>query len=190
MFTNNDFIAFKQGNEQAFKAIFDCYYKGLFFFAKKYLADDSEVEDLLQEVFRMLWEKKATLKDALALKTFLYVSTRNRALNIIRHNKIVTEHQNEFIAKVGDLSYFKNQLIEEETYRLLINAINELPAQSQKVCKMLMNGARNVEIAEVLGITTSTVKYHKQQAFSILREKLGEQILILPVLVALFESCQ
>lgn len=188
MITKEDFIAFKSGNREAFKIVFDSYYKGLFFFTKKYLTDDAEVEDLLQEVFTMLWEKKDTLQDALSVKAFLYVSARNKALNEIRHKKVVDEHQKELAGSLKEASYFKNHLIEEETYRILITAINELPEQSRQVCKMVMNGVRNVEIAEELSISTSTVKYHKQQAFALLRQKMGDHVHIIPWLLALFDA--
>jgi len=187
MITINVFNDFKSGKLEAFKLVFDSYYKTLFLFSKKYISDESEIEDLLQEVFTMLWEKKATLNNVMSVKAFLYVSVRNRALNIIRHQKVVEEHQQDMFRELAGESFYRNNLIEEETYRILISAINELPSQTQKVCRMVMNGTRNVDIAEELKISTSTVKYHKQQAFSILKKKLVNHIFVLPLLMALFE---
>ncbi|MCT4586484.1 MAG: RNA polymerase sigma-70 factor [Carboxylicivirga sp.] len=188
MINTEDFNSFKKGDKRLFKQVFDSFYKGLFLFARKYIASDSEVEDLLQEVFVMLWEKKDQLADAMSLKAFLYVSVRNKALNKLRHQKVVDEHQKEMLLNLSGEAFYKENLIEEETYRLLLNAIDTLPVQTRRVCQMVMNGARNVDIAEELEISKHTVKYHKQQAFSVLREKLSDYVYVLPILIALFET--
>ncbi|WP_430812426.1 RNA polymerase sigma-70 factor [Carboxylicivirga sp. 1411-1] len=188
MLTEDEFRKFKSGETQLFKQVFDSFYKGLFLFAKKYIHDDVAIEDLLQEVFTMLWEKKNTLNDVNSVKAFLYVSVRNKALNTLRHQKVVDEHQREMIQVLQGEDFYKNNLIEEETYRLLLAAIDLLPEPTLQICRMVMNGVRNVDIADELEISTSTVKYHKRQAFAFLREKLGEQVFLLAFLISLFEN--
>ena len=187
MFEPQDFKAFQKGDRLAFKKIFDTFYKGLFLFAQKYITESDTAEDLVQEVFVMLWEKYDTIEDLSTLKAFLYVSVRNKALNHFRHQKIVAEHQKEVIHAKSEESFFKNHLIEEETYRLLLDSIEQLPEQTKKVCMMSMNGIQNAHIAEELELSTSTVKYHKKQALSILRERLKDHIYLLPIIAHLLD---
>lgn len=184
------FEEFKSGNEVAFRMLFDQYYKALFLFAKRYLTDENEIEDVLQEIFIMLWEKRDGLKDVQSLKAFLYVSVRNKALNILRHKKQIDKHQNEQLESMEDESFYAQNLIDTETYRLLNEAIDKLPAQTQTVSRLSLNGARNTDIAEQLNITTSTVKYHKQQALKLLKQHLGNNLALIYLIAALFNQHQ
>lgn len=187
MINLNDLKSYQKGDRHAFKKIFDAFYKGLFLFAQKYVTESDIAEDIVQEVFVKLWEKRDTIKESSSVKAFLYVSVRNKALNHFRHQKIVNEHQKEMVhEKSGDL-FFKNHLIEEETYRLLLDSINLLPEQTQKVCIMSMNGVQNAQIAEEMELSSSTVKYHKKQAITILKEKLKDHLYLLPIVSQLLD---
>ncbi|MCT4613573.1 MAG: RNA polymerase sigma-70 factor [Marinifilaceae bacterium] len=187
MIDNKEFKKFKKGDRIIFKKVFDSFYNGLFLFANKYVNNHQESEDILQEVFSMLWNKKDEIKNADSLKAFLYVSVRNSALNIIRRKKLVDNSNSQLKIDLYDEDFYKENLIEEETFRILIQAIETLPSQTSKVCKMVLNGSRNIDIAEELGITTHTVKYHKQQAFSELKKKLSNHIYLCVLLSAFFE---
>ncbi len=182
-----DFQYFQSGDRQAFKKIFDTFYKALFLFAQKYIKEIDAAEDLVQEVFVKLWEKRETIDDLSTLKSFLYVSVRNQAFNHLRHSKLIDQHKEEVKYKILGESFFKNHLIEEETHRLLLQAISELPLQSQRVCTMSMNGVKNAVIAEELKISISTVKYHKNQILSTLRDRLKDHLYLLPLFIILLD---
>lgn len=182
-----DFQYFQSGDRQAFKKIFDTFYKALFLFAQKYIKEIDAAEDLVQEVFVKLWEKRETIDDLSTLKSFLYVSVRNQAFNHLRHRKLIDQHKEEVKYKILGESFFKNHLIEEETHRLLLQAISELPLQSQRVCTMSMNGVKNAVIAEELKISISTVKYHKNQILSTLRDRLKDHLYLLPLFIILLD---
>ncbi|MCT4602297.1 MAG: RNA polymerase sigma-70 factor [Marinifilum sp.] len=168
-----------------FKKIFDTFYKGLFLFAQKYIAECDVVEDIVQEIFIKLWEKRDTIENTSAVKAFLYIGVKNKALNYFRHQKIVQKYQKEMIQLKSQESFFKNHLIEEETYRLLLQSIKQLPEQTRKVCILSMNGVKNAQIAEQLDISTSTVKYHKKQAITILQGKLKDHLYLIPIIIRL-----
>ncbi|NOU62078.1 RNA polymerase sigma-70 factor [Marinifilum caeruleilacunae] len=187
MITPRDFESFKKGNRVVFKQIFDTFYKGLLIFARNFVQESDVAEDLVQEIFVKLWEKRETIENPTTIKAFLYVSVRNRALNHIRRSKIIQEHQKEEIQFKSSESFFKNQMIEEETYRMLLQAVDELEGQTKKVCVMSMNGVQNAQIAEELNLSTSTVKYHKTKAFDILRSRLKDHIFLLPILAQLLD---
>ncbi len=175
-------------DKQVFKKIFDSFYKGLILFAKKYVIDPDLAEDIVQEVFVMLWEKRVDMKNIDAVKSLLYASVRNKALNHFRHQKVIDRHHEEMKQELSQEFFFKNHLIEEETYRLVLQAITELPEQSQKVCVMSINGVKNAQIAEELEITTSTVKYHKTKVISTLKSRLSNHVYLLLLLINLIDS--
>jgi RNA polymerase sigma factor (sigma-70 family) len=68
-----------------------------------------------------------------------------------------------------DSSEINNLIIEEETHRLIYNAINELPAQCRKVLLLSINGLKNNDIAQELDITVNTVKTQKKIAYKQLK---------------------
>ncbi len=67
---------------------------------------------------------------------------------------------------------FQEQLIQEETYRLISNAIAELPVQSGKIMRLALEGKQNKEISEILGIAVTTVKTLKYNALKMLKNSL------------------
>ena len=69
-------------------------------------------------------------------------------------------------------------LMQEEIYRELYVAVRELPEKCQKVFGLHLEGKKNDEIAEILGISVLTVKSHKQNAIHILKEKMGNLFLL------------
>ena len=182
-----DFEGFKRGSKESFRKIFDTFYRGLFLFAQQYVSENDLAEDFVQEVFVTLWEKRNTIEDYTTIKAFLYVSVRNKALNHIKHQKVIAQHQKEVIQTKSQTTFFMKHLIREETYRLLLQAIDELSGQTKKVCVMTMQGLQNAEIAEELQLTTSTIKYHKKQAFKYLRERLKDHLYLLPLIIDLLE---
>ena len=102
--------------------------------AGKLVANREVAEDIVQDVFIRLWEKKAEYDKIPDFRTFLYVAVRNLCYNyLIDKKKTIDFSQIELPDK--QLS-FQEQLIQEETYRLISNAIAELPVQSGKIMQI------------------------------------------------------
>ncbi len=167
-------ILLENGIRLAFRTIFDCYARSLVLFADRYLTCREESESIVQDVFILLWESDVRFKDELSVKSYLYITTRNKCLDILRHRKV--EHSflaNSRSEEEVDPGYIKC-LIEEETRRLIFSAIEALPEQCRKVCLLNLEGKDNTEIANLLNISLNTVKFHKKNAYKILREKLQQ----------------
>ena len=69
-----------KGNLLAFNTLYNWYSNRLYRFALGYLKSEAEVEELVQEVFTIIWEKRTGLKDELSFKSFLFTI----AFNLIR----------------------------------------------------------------------------------------------------------
>jgi len=80
---------------------------------------------------------------------------------------------------------FKNTILEEETYRILYQAINELPEQSAKIMKLTLDGLQNQEISERLGVSVNTVKTLKYNSIKKLRSQLKDFYYIIPLFLGL-----
>jgi len=157
-----------------FKVLFDQYFKALVLFADRYLECREESESIVQDTFMMLWEKKPYFENSLALKSWLYKTVRNKALNVIKHQKILKEFSQEQFQEKSSEFYYMQSLVEEETRRLLFEAIAQLPEQCRRVCLLNLDGHDNQEIAVLMNVSVDTVKFHKKNAYRILREKLKQ----------------
>ncbi len=79
--------------------------------------------------------------------------------------------------------FFRDQVIEEETYQLVHKAVNQLAEQSRKIIQLSLQGYSNQEIAEQLHISVNSVRTLKQNAYKKLRKILKEHFYLLPVVL-------
>ena len=166
----------QQGNRVAFKQFFEGFYPSACVFAKKYLNDMAMAEDVAQDAFIEFWKKKERFSDYRAVKGFIYTVTRNNCLNQIRIRNL----REEILRKeLTSDDYFYELVQEEETYRIIYQAINNLANQSRKIILLSMKGYKNPEIAEELYISVNTVKTLKKNAYKELRNKLKDHVFVL-----------
>lgn len=107
------------------------------------------------------------------VKAFLYTAVHNKALNELEHSKVVYEYAQNVIEKKKD-SFFHDAIVEEETYRIVSEAINKLPDQMKAIMQLSLEGKKNAEIADRLNISTETVHTLKKIAYKKLRENLKD----------------
>lgn len=146
-------------------------YPGMKMFAVKYLGDNYSylAEDCVQNVVFKSWKRRKDFDTLNSLKSFMYTLIKNEAISY--HRKQNTYQK--YAEQCSKDTVFKDLLIEQEVKTHLYNAINELPEKYKRVFELsFINGLKNVEIAEILGISDSSVKKQKAQALKILKDKL------------------
>ncbi len=115
-----------------FKKIFDTYYRSLVLFASKYVDDKEDAIDIVHETFLSFWEARKNIREISLVKSYLYSTTRNKALNFNRKSKKSINVSDENLLKV-ESEEFLHDYIEEETLRLFYNSINHLPPKTREV---------------------------------------------------------
>ena len=80
-------ISYNNINRQLFEQLFREHYNALCNFAIRYLHDNDSAQEIVQEVFINLWQKKETITSDKSVKSYLFTSVKNRCLNYIRDNK-------------------------------------------------------------------------------------------------------
>lgn len=169
----DDFAEFRKmrnGDIKAFEHLFMSLYPGMCSIADRYLNDEIQSKDIVQEAFIKLWGKREEFQDIVSVKSYLYTAVRNLCLNYIRdHRKTM-----EIPGVLPDRAEpdFKSLIIEEEAIRALYAAIDRLPAQTSRVIRMSLKGLKNQAIAEELGISVNSVKTLKYNALHTLRKEL------------------
>lgn len=174
-------IRFQQGDKGSYRLLFDFLYPSMCLFAHKFINDYDDAEDITQEIFIALWHHRTRFKDLDHIKSFLYLSIRNKCLNLKKHRLIRKNYAENFPA---DNEYsFEENIIETDVIQNLNTAIESLPGQQKQVILQSIQGHTNDEIAENMQISPNTVRYHKKAAYKLLREKLRSSSLILAVLL-------
>lgn len=159
------------GNRKVFKSIFEDYYRPLCGFSRKFIDDSDMCDDIVQESFLGLWNKRSEITSYNAIKSYLYSSVRNASLNYLRHEDVKNKNEANILALSSEW-YYEDSLIEEEVYSQIYEAIKDLSPQSRKVIIMTMNGLTNPEMASELDVSVNTIKTIKQRGYQFLRDRL------------------
>ena len=160
---------FNAGSERAFKKLYDSHFGAACSFVAQYVADTFTVEDIVQETFIHIWEKRGTYADFVHFKAYLYKSLRNNTLLFLR-DSCPSEEPDASVP--DDTDNALQAIITEEVHREIIAAIKKLPQERQKIIELTMLGDSQEEVARKLGISVNTVKTQKRMAYAFLREEL------------------
>ena len=121
-----------------------------------------------------LWRRRESLARDSSPQAYLFQSTRNRALNHVRHERVERGGEPDVMGLAAVGASAPAQLIEEEIEVALKSAVAELPPRCREVFELSRtHGLRYSEIATVLGISVKTVEAQMGKALRILRERLA-----------------
>ncbi len=166
----------KSGNREAFREVFNAFFKPLCGFANRYVVNHAEVEDLVQEVFVVFWENKANFSHSNSIKTFFYTSVRNKCLNHLKQLAVRLKHEDSLVRELESDHLIANVIIEDESFNQLYIEIKKLPESSKKIMLLALKGLKNKEIASELNISENTVKTQKKIAYRKLKDKLSPSL--------------
>ena len=157
------------GSESAFKQIFSTLNHKLCFFARGFVKDPAEAEDIVQEAFIKLWDRKESFKDLTSLNAFLYLSIKNSCINYLKHIKVADKYLSTLEEPV-DHQLMVHKMIEAEVLTEIHKAILGLPEGSRKIIQLsYFEGLSNQQVADHLNISINTVKTQKIRALRALR---------------------
>lgn len=166
--------ALAAGQAQAFEALFAAYADRLVRYVRRYLRSREEAEDVVQDLFLVLWDRRAELERVRDLEGYLYAAVRNRAMSQLKRRR--TEARWREQAGGADSSEpvvgpdpFE-PVASAEAAAALQRAIDSLPPRQREVVLRYWRGERNVEIAAALGISPMTIGVHLNRAIKRLRE--------------------
>lgn len=169
-----------------FDQIFQKYYHSLFLYGLKFIKNENDVHDILQEVFVTVWENEKYKLSEVHLKFYLFNSVRNGCFNYFRHQSVINKHieHKSLSLQLNELDFYKSgetSLIENEDLEKIYAAIDSLPENYKEIIELSrFEGLKNKEIAERLQVPIRTVETRLFRALSSLRKILsGKQILIL-----------
>lgn len=173
-----------------FRDIFLKYYSPLCLYALRYVKDTNIAEDIVQDVFTAVWQKREEIDFDLPIKPLLYKYTHNKTLDYLKSSNFNTERLDEYVGYTALDNYVRDLVANQIEDDLNVKELNEeiqqcienLPDQCKKVYRLSrIDNLKNKEIAEKLDISIKTVEKHISKALCEMREHLNKKGL-LPVL--------
>jgi RNA polymerase sigma-70 factor (ECF subfamily) len=164
----------RAGDESAFDAVFRAHYPRLVKMAEWVVGERASAEEIAQEVMLELWRRRDSLQVEQSFGAYLVRSTRNRALNHVRHQRIVARELAAAALESHESPGTDAEMLGLELERAVRDAVAALPARCREVFELSrVQGMRYVDIAGALEISIKTVEKRMGQALSELRERLA-----------------
>jgi len=184
----------QKGNPEAFKEVFRLLYPRLKGYCKLFVPDENEAEDLIQECFITLWEKRNTIDVQKRIESFLFVIIRNKCLNFLKNKRLDSENISTENLQVAELQYLyqldlaekEEKSLEEMLIASFQEAVDSLPKKMKAVfvqCKL--EGRKQKEVAEEMGISIKMVEKQIAKAKIHIREQLFKKYPAMVVLIAM-----
>ena len=173
-------------NTQDFGNLYERYYSMLCVIAYEFTRDKILAEEMVEETFLELWEKRDLINITSSVKNYLIKSTQNTCLQHIRRKKIYTQSLDSNIPDQipwGD-DYPLGMLFERELSEIIDQTIQKLPEQCRKIFLLSRDEELSyAQIAVVLGISENTVKTQIKKALLRLRISLKDYMMLLILLM-------
>ncbi len=163
----------REGDDLALKLIYDKYWTHLYTSAYNMLHDQPACEDIIQDLFINLWNKREQIEIKASLKSYLFASVRYEVYRQVRHGSVREEIFENIQDRLQTPSEYGN--IE---HRELLSFVNSIVNNLSEKCKVVYKLSReeqlsHKEIASKLSISPKTVENHLNKALRQLRISLG-----------------
>lgn len=187
------FDLIRNGDQKALEMLFSIYFPRLNDFARNVVKDDMISQDIVQDVFVKVWEKRAEI-ESINLEAFLFRLVRNRCIDYIKHLKVVNNrmqeiHHSSKYEELYRIDFMGNEpyvLIEQELKQKIESTIQSLPDRCREVFILSrMNGLKNREIAEKLNINIKNVERHLSRAMLSFSKNFPDELPIALVILVL-----
>ncbi|HWI90539.1 MAG TPA: sigma-70 family RNA polymerase sigma factor [Flavisolibacter sp.] len=176
--------SYAQGNKEALGVLFKRYYALLYQYGNKICKDEATLEDCIQELFADLWQKKSqqpiqSVKAYLlqALKYKLYKSFRDKTAT----SSVDDDTSGHF--ELSHESFLINRHDDDEKIKMIVNAINQLPARQKEIIYLkIYKGLSYEEISEIMQINYQVVRNLLCQALKTFRKLIIPATILFTVL--------
>ncbi|MGH7718162.1 MAG: sigma-70 family RNA polymerase sigma factor [Gemmatimonadaceae bacterium] len=171
-------------DSRIFARLFAVHADALRRYAQRFVRTRDIAEDIVQEVFLGLWERRTRVDVGVNIRAYLYAATRSRALNQLKRERYEASGRKRYVPPVwvDEGPALPPDGVEgDEITRALEQILEQMPPRQAEILKIrLQEGLSSAKIAERLGISPRTVETHILRGTKLMRELLpkilgGEQ---------------
>ncbi|MFZ4261655.1 RNA polymerase sigma factor [Sphingobacterium sp. HJSM2_6] len=166
----------QQGSEKAFTQLYEKYANRIYINLIKLVKDRDVAQELLQDVFLKIWDKKSTITIEKSFPAYLNTIARNLAFNF---SKRISLNENYLTSVIqhnpSQYSHVEENIMLNEIQSLYDQAIAELPPKRKSVyllCKV--EGKSYDEAAQILGLSSSTISDHMVKATRFIKNRISK----------------
>lgn len=160
----------RNGDKQIFEEVYRDYYISLSYYCLRYVETLDDSQEIVQDLFVKLWEKRNTLIINTSLKAYLYRSVQNYALNFLAKRKTRESYLLSQAKRMQEDLHHNPEMEEEELRAILKHAILQLPEKRRRIFELSrFEGMKYNRIAEKLSISVKTVETQMSKALKYLR---------------------
>ncbi|WP_254527608.1 MULTISPECIES: RNA polymerase sigma factor [unclassified Sphingobacterium] len=159
------------GSEKSFLLIYNKYREGVCNFVLKYVKSKELAEDISQEIFLKIWEKRENLRSVENFKNYIITISKNHTLNQLRKISNTTIAFQYLMKSISIQDTSTNDELQLKEYHCFIRKeFEKLPAKSQQIYNLCKEQELTYdEVAKVMGFSRHAVKKHMTQTLKVLR---------------------
>lgn len=152
---------------------FKTYFLQLCTFAFPWVNSEEVAKDIVQDAFLVLMDRQDLLeKEERVIKSFLYTSVKNMAMNAKRRNTVFDRIRDNITIQESDDRDILDELITAELIGALHRELNQLPEGCQRICRLIyLESMKYEEVAQELNVSVNTVKTQRSRAINLLKNK-------------------
>ena len=172
-----DIEKIRQGDICEFEKLYRQFCQSLILFVNMYVYDLDSAENIVQDVFVNVWQNRTNLDPSGNVKTYLYTSVKNHALNFVNHQGIERRYKEKIIIDERDDFTPETQFDLKELEAQVNNVVKNLPEKRRIIFLMSRHDHLTyAEIAEILGLSIKTVENQMGKALKTFRSYLAHFI--------------
>lgn len=165
------------GNEEAFRRIYNQYFNNIYKAATKYLHSTDAAKDVVQEIFLILWTKRAEFRDVRHLKGYLIKMAKNHIYHQLKRSVNGLKIEQEYVASRDHIENPDHRMFTKDYERIVEEAVTLLPPQQQRVFNMVKVEEMNHKtIAQNLNMTCEAVKKNMTRALLFIRKRVEQHL--------------
>lgn len=165
------------GDHDAYAVVFNAYHASIKRFLTIMTRSEDDAQELTQEVFINLWEKREKINPESNIKGFLYTTAKFYMFNYFKHKQVILKYEQYKSDEIDFATSPDDIVIAKELSMLIEIIIARMPKQQQKVFQLKYDQCKtNAEIASLLNISPETVKVHLTRGRNELRKAILELI--------------
>lgn len=169
------FSRIKKNDKMSFEILFKQYYSNLCYFATHFTKDRDAAEDIVQEFFTYLWQRRRFITISSSFKSYVYQSIRNRSINYIKKVSSQSEFQEKFDQLTNSNYNISDFHLEYSLKKSIEKSIEQMPVKQKQIYLLSkQNGMKNSEIATQLDVSIKTVEAYITKSYKDLRHALKD----------------
>ena len=182
-------LLLRKGDRVAFYNIYERYCKRLYGFVLRYIKQEDDAEEIVQEVFVKLWEARDKIDVYTSFDSFLFTIAYNTTMSLFR-KRIKEKKYLEYLKSVQQVQSAPNVIEEIHFNELNANVqslLDQLTPRQKEIFKLSREeGLAHGEIAKRLGISVNTVKKHMTNTLTFLKTNMDNSLIVNLLFVCLF----